>query len=316
MACLTSMIEPLRAANEITGTETFSWELLGETLDAVDSSANVKFECHAALTREFQADFLFILSSPQSKFENSNSGNAILRSLMRHGTTIGGISGGVFPLVRAGLHNDRPVSVHWCYKSAFQNEFETVIASDKVIENHANCITISGATAAFDIALKLIEQRLDRVIATEVACWFQHPMMRSENVGQITPIPQTPTTDDTLPKPVFDAIELMTKDLSAPVSVAKIAHKLSISPRQVERLFKRVTGRNPTHYYRTMRMNAARQLVIYTNQSIANISQSVGYSSSATLIKYYELEFGISPKEERSRINLYRAEGNKSLPMA
>ena len=35
MACLTSAIEPLRAANEITGTRAFSWVLLGETSEPV-----------------------------------------------------------------------------------------------------------------------------------------------------------------------------------------------------------------------------------------------------------------------------------------
>ena len=35
-------VEPLRAANEITGTTTFSWVLLGETLAPVRSSALVR----------------------------------------------------------------------------------------------------------------------------------------------------------------------------------------------------------------------------------------------------------------------------------
>ena len=30
MSCLTSLIEPLRAANEISKTQTFSWELISE----------------------------------------------------------------------------------------------------------------------------------------------------------------------------------------------------------------------------------------------------------------------------------------------
>ena len=43
MACLTSAIEPLRAANEITGTKAFAWVLLAETVTAVRSSAEVRF---------------------------------------------------------------------------------------------------------------------------------------------------------------------------------------------------------------------------------------------------------------------------------
>ena len=44
MACLTSAIEPLRAANEITGKRTFQWQVVGETGGRVESSAAVAFE--------------------------------------------------------------------------------------------------------------------------------------------------------------------------------------------------------------------------------------------------------------------------------
>ncbi len=44
MACLTSAIEPLRAANEIMGRTEFVWRLVSETRLPVRSSAEVRFE--------------------------------------------------------------------------------------------------------------------------------------------------------------------------------------------------------------------------------------------------------------------------------
>ncbi|MCX8953518.1 GlxA family transcriptional regulator, partial [Ruegeria sp. NA] len=44
MACLTSVIEPLRAANEIAGQEAFRWSLVAENGGKVSSSAHVRFE--------------------------------------------------------------------------------------------------------------------------------------------------------------------------------------------------------------------------------------------------------------------------------
>ena len=41
MACLTSMIEPLRAANEIAGKTAFGWNLVSEDGKRVQASANV-----------------------------------------------------------------------------------------------------------------------------------------------------------------------------------------------------------------------------------------------------------------------------------
>jgi transcriptional regulator GlxA family with amidase domain len=44
MACLTSAIEPLRAANEIVGRQVFAWKLIGEEASPVRSSAEVRFD--------------------------------------------------------------------------------------------------------------------------------------------------------------------------------------------------------------------------------------------------------------------------------
>src|SRR4028118_2084306 len=49
MACLASAIEPLRAANEITGRADFSWTLVGEEAGPVRSSAGVGFDTDLTL---------------------------------------------------------------------------------------------------------------------------------------------------------------------------------------------------------------------------------------------------------------------------
>ena len=77
MACLTSMIEPLRAANEISGQDAFSWTLLAETEDKVRSSAGVSFEPDVTLADAPRPDYLILLSPPMGGFENSKSGYGI-----------------------------------------------------------------------------------------------------------------------------------------------------------------------------------------------------------------------------------------------
>jgi transcriptional regulator GlxA family with amidase domain len=58
MACLTSMIEPLRAANEIAGQEAFGWKLVSEHGGRVMSSAKVAFEADVALALDLALDLL------------------------------------------------------------------------------------------------------------------------------------------------------------------------------------------------------------------------------------------------------------------
>ena len=314
MACLTSMIEPLRAANEISGQEAFSWSLVAETMAKRRSSAGISFEPDLALSDLTRPDYLFLLSPPRAQFANAKAGFGALRALARHGAVLGGVSGGVFPLVRSGVMAGHVVSVHWCYDAAFRSEFPEVQASDRVIEVASRRYTASGAAAAFDLSLRLIETRLGADVATEVACWFQHPLMRGEGVQQSIPTYRSPTTDATLPPVVAKAVTIFAAHLESPISVAEVADGVGVSPRQIERSFKKATGQSPSHYYRALRMKAAKQLVMYSKDSMAQIALQVGYGSTTPMVRHYREAFGLSPQEDRRRINLYRVLDNSPVP--
>ena len=312
MACLTSMIEPLRAANEIAQTERFAWVLVSEDGEKIMSSAQVAFEPDCALHEVGDPDVLFLLSSPTARFRQARSSQAALRRLDRFGCTMGAISGGIFPLARAGLMQGERCSVHWCYAAAFRAEFPDLDAADDVIVASGRRATASGAAAAFDLALQMIDRAMGPAIAHEVACWFQHPAMRGEGVRQRVPIVGRAEAD--LPGLVGQAAALFAQRIDSPISVAEVADQIGVTPRQVERAFKKATGQSPSHYYRALRMKAARQLVLYSKDSLPQIASAVGYASSTPLNAHYQAAFGVTPKQDRTRINDFRVQGNVPLP--
>lgn len=118
MACLTSIIEPLRAANEISDFEAFAWQLISETDGPVLASADIAFDPQLSLDAVSDLDYLILLSPPSPIFSNSRS-TGHMRSLAWHGTQLGAVSGGVFPLVASGAVFGEKVSVHWCYEAAW-----------------------------------------------------------------------------------------------------------------------------------------------------------------------------------------------------
>ena len=314
MACLTSAIEPLRAANEIAGKDVFRWQLVSEDGRGVNASANVVFQPDCALEDADDLNVLFLMSSPQGKFTDPKASNGKLRHLARHGVIMGSASGGLFPLARSGLLEGHTCSVHWCYKAAFQAEFPSLETVDDVIVLDRRRFTASGAAAMFDLSLKLIEQTMGDAVMTEVACWFQHPLVRAEGVRQKIPAFKTDSTADSLPPPVAKAVEIFADNLEHPVSIRDIASEIGVSPRQLERSFKSATGQSPALYYRTLRMNAARQLVMYSRDSITSIANAVGYATSSTLSQHYRDSFGVTPQEERRNVNLFRVQDNRPIP--
>lgn len=314
MSCLTSAIEPLRAANEISGQEAFRWKLIGETGTRVESSAHIWFDPDMALAEAAALDYLFLLSGPLARFDDPKGSNGRLRSLARHGVRVGGVSGGVFPLARSGLLDGHSCSVHWCYESAFAAEFPALRLESDVIIIDRDRLTVSGAAAVFDLMLTLIEARLGEEVTTEVACWFQHPLVRGQGVRQKVPTLRRESTADMLPPAVAQAVRLFADHIEDPVTVDDVARLVGLSPRQLERSFKAATGQSPSRYYRDLRMNAARQLVLYSNDSLSRIAVAVGYGATAPMVRQYREVFGISPTEDRQKINLFRVEKNRSIP--
>ena len=316
MACLTSMIEPLRAANEISGDEIFTWKLVSERGERVEASAKVWFEPDLALDQTDDLTQLFVLSGPSSRFDNPLKSEGKLRKLARHGMIMGGVSGGVFPLARAGLLDGHTTSVHWCYEGAFKVEFPDLVSTEDVIAIDRGRVTASGAAAAFDLSLHLIERVMGPGVATEVACWFQHPHVRGEGISQRKPTLNGESAHDMLPPIVRQAIEMFSDHIEDPVNIADVANAVGVSARQLERLFHQTTGMTPLLYYRTIRMRVARQLVLYSKDTMIQIAAAVGYASSGTLIQNYEDIFKIHPSKDREKINMFRVRENAIVPRA
>ena len=316
MACLTSMIEPLRAANEIAGTDAFSWKIVSEDGARVEASAKVGFDPDMGLDTCDGLDQLFLLSGPSSRFEFPSTSEGKLRKLVRHGASVGAISGGIFPLARSGLLTGYATSVHWCYEAAFKAEFPELDATEDVITIDRNRLTASGAAAAFDLSLALIEDTLGADIATEVACWFQHPLVRGEGVTQRRPTFAAESTQDMLPPLIAKAVQIFADHIEDPLNIADVANAVGVSVRQLERMFQKTTGNTPLGYYKSLRMHKARQLLLYSKESMIQIAISVGYSSSAVLAKNYQDVFGIHPREDRKKINMFRVRENAIVPSA
>ncbi len=316
MACLTSAIEPLRAANEITGTTEFAWVLLAESMAPVRSSAEVCFTPDQVLDQVGGIDHIYLLAPPTGSFAEPRHGNAVLRRFERAGMTLGAFSGGIFPLARAGVLAGHGCSVHWCYEAAFKAEFPAIEASEAVILRGRRRITASGAGAVFDLMLRLIGERLGREVMTEVACWFQHPFVRDEDARQKVPVQRGAGTSDALPEPIRAAIRIFDGHIEEPWRIPAVAAAVGMSERNFERQFKRETGQSPLIYYRLMRLSKARQRVLYSADSLSEIAASVGYPRSGLMARQYEQAYGVTPQGERKALRGLRGLGGSAAPDA
>ena len=303
--CLTAMIEPLRAANEILGQRAYCWRILSEGGAAVPCSAEIMFAPDARLAdcQIFDLDAFFVLSNVCEGFSEPRVATATLRKLERSGVEVGAVSAAVFRLAEAGLLHGRRSSVHWLYKTAFEIRHPGVEICEDLIVRDGRVTTVSGASAALELMIQDLADAHGTALATEVACWFQHPTIRGVGVPQSVPVPGSSRTTMRTGPLVASAISNLDNSFDGDVSVDDLAAELGVSTRTLQRRFLREVGQSPMQYVHHLRLTAARDLFRYSDLGATDIALQVGYASASRMKARYIDAFGYAPAEERRRWN-------------
>ena len=90
--------------------------------------------------------------------------------------------------------------------------------------------------------------------------------------------------------------------LAEPFSVPGLAADAGFSTSHFSARFHAVTGFSVTEYVKRMRMARARELLVTTNRSVADIAQEVGYPDQFYFSRQFRAVAGSSPRHFRSRV--------------
>ena len=174
-------VEPLRAANLISG-KPISLVARGAGGKPVMASNGLAIIPDIGVGTDRDVDMLFVCAGGNPATFNDKQVFAWLRKLARRGVTIGGIQGGLHILARAGLLDNRRVTLHWEHQPAFSEDFPDVAVAPSLFEIDGNRITRSGGISALDMMVALIECDHGRQLAAAVGDWFLHTHIR-EGMG-------------------------------------------------------------------------------------------------------------------------------------
>ena len=300
MMAFASAVEPLRIANRISGREIYRWESYSLGGEPVEASNGFAAMVHGAISEVTSLPVLFVCGGIGAEHHRNAQLYARLRRLASHGTGIGAICTGTYVLARAGLLNGYRCTIHWENLAGFAEEFPDIEVIPELYEIDRNRFTCSGGTAALDMMLNLIALNLGHDIAAGVADQLMHHRIRSGYEGQRMAL--RARLDISHPK-LLEAIANMEESLETPMSCAELARGVSLSPRQLERLFRKHLNRSPTHYYLGLRLDRARFLLLQTSLSILNVALACGFVSASHFSKCYREYFGWAPSDERRGVD-------------
>ncbi len=88
----------------------------------------------------------------------------------------------------------------------------------------------------------------------------------------------------------------MSNELFGVDSLCKI---IGLSERQLQRKLKRISHKSPNQLISSIRLNTARELILTTDESIADIAYKTGFSNPSYFSKCFKKEFDVSPSDIR-----------------
>jgi transcriptional regulator GlxA family with amidase domain len=289
-------IEPLRAANRLSGRPLYAWRHIAIDGAPVRASNGIEVRADHGLDDELEVDTVLVCAGGNPARFRNRGVSRWLRSLTRRRVRLGGVSGGPYALARAGLLNGHRCTIHWEHFPAFVEEFPDLHATRSLFVIDRDRLTCSGGTSALDMMHALIEQDHGHELAAAVSDWFLQTEIRAGSEPQrMTLRERFNVSNDRL----LRALEYMESHLQEPASRGELAKRAGISVRHLERLFAHHLGSTMRAHYLRTRLERARILLRQTAMPVVSIAVETGFTSPSHFARSYRLAFGLSPRQER-----------------
>lgn len=295
LIAVSAAVEACRMANYVAGSDVYSWQIL--TLDGAPAKASGGLTLGPTLSLADAAPFdvLFVCGGIDVRHSVDRRTLEELRRLARRGTPLGALCTGSFALADAGVLDGYRCAIHWENLGAIREEFETVDFADDLFVIDRDRFTCSGGSAPIDMLGVFIEARLGRAVAERMSEQFVLDRLRGGAEPQHAPLRSKGLHHPAL----VQAGALMARTIGTPLTVAAVAARVGLSPRQLERLFRHHTGLGPAEFSMSLRLDHARELLRQSDLAVTAVGVASGFVSSAHFSAAYRRRFGHAPRAER-----------------
>jgi transcriptional regulator GlxA family with amidase domain len=289
-------IEPLRAANLLSGRELYRWRHVSVDGEVAQASNGMRVIADNKVGDEAGFDTVMVCAAGNPTLFDHPATFAWLRDLARRGVRLGGVSGGPWVLARAGVLRGYRATIHWEHLPAMAEAFPNLELSRTLFEVDRDRLTCAGGIAALDMMVELIERDHGHALAAAVAEWYLRTEARSGSAGQRMAARERFGVSN---EKLLRALAYMEANLEEPASKERLAAVAGVSIRQLERLFAQHLSTTPTARYLDIRLDRARNLLRQTTLSVTETAVACGFVSPSHFSRAYRAKFGVSPKRAR-----------------
>jgi transcriptional regulator GlxA family with amidase domain len=212
---------------------------------------------------------------------------------------IASVCTGAFLLAAAGLLDGRTATTHWAYADSLARQFPAVnVQSDPIFVRDGNVATSAGVTAGVDLALALVEEDIGHAAALAVARGLVVYLRRPGGQAQFSAHLLTQSAQRELLREVQRWI---TEHPAADLSVAALAARARLSPRQFARAFAAETGTSPGRFVGRVRLETARRMLEESGRGVTQVARACGYGTPEAMRRAFVQSLGVPPAGYRHR---------------
>ena len=291
-----ALLEPFRLANLVGGRSLYEWTLLSTDGSPVSTSSLIPIPVQGSIYDPVEVDDLFVISGYRVEDHCNHSLFGRLRKIARFGCRIGGFGTGAVVLAKAGLLDGYRATVHWEVMDEISDRFPNIeLVSDRYVIDRGR-YTSGGAGASLDFALELIGASHGKGFALGLGSRFiysqYHPstepqmLLDTGDIGWRDPL-------------VGSAIVLMKRHAAPCISTFEIAELLGIRVRTLQRRFLKALSVSPGEFYRDIRLDFGRKLILYGRRSVEEVAATTGFGSGSAFARAFRHHYGIAPSALR-----------------
>ena len=296
MMSLASALDTMRAANRIAGRDLFDWQIATLNGKTARLTCDLLIEPDVALADDSSGDVLIVIASFNQQHHAGPAHLKLIKRVARNFSAVGGIEAGSWILARAGLLQDLSATTHWEDLEEFATHFPGVDLKPDRFVIDGKVFTTGGASPTFDFMLYLIRIRYGYPLAIEVSSAFIYDGVHSATDTQ--PLVSLGMLENNEPR-VAAAIHVMERHIDDPIAMTHIAREVGISIRMLEYLFRQTLNMSPAAYYRRLRLQTARRLVVDTRLRLQEIAIRTGFNSLSSFSRLFRNYYRQSPGDCR-----------------
>lgn len=289
--------EPMRSVNRFYRSPAYEITFIGVSLEPVVSGIGIVIEPGATFDDDDEFDMVIVVAAYDQKDDYKKPLHRWLRRQERRGVEICGVDFGVVLIAETGLLDGYRVTMHWEAMASASDRFPNLNICDDVYVIDRNRLTCGGHMACNDLFLAIVERDQGAKIARFVSADIINGVSRNADTRQNNPL----SWDPLIRNPhLRHAIDLMEENIETPLSMPQVAKEIGLSVRQLQDLSKQHFGETPSNRYLDIRLNAARNMLMYSDQSITEIVAATGFRSMSTFCRAFRKRFKSTARDYRA----------------